>query len=146
MRGIKAQLASCSRKVAYVSPEDAVRAGRGLGSYLCPICGRYHLTSGKVASPKPATPDDKSETFDPTLLGRARLKKPRRDPPAVLTAATCLGKPRADGRVRLDVSGKEMLSEPVQPASLRFQLSRGSPVRVRLSGDRLDVVDIGSSS
>jgi hypothetical protein len=139
MRGIKAQFASCARKVAYKSAEEAARAGQGLGSYLCPICGRYHLTSSSPSRIK-VEPIEEKSIFDRSVLSRARLAKPKSKPEPKTEIATCLAKPRPDGRVRLDVAGTEILSEPVQPAHLRSELGQSMRVQVRIAGDLVTVI------
>ena len=140
MRGIKAQFASCSRKVAYKTAEDAAKAGKGLGSYQCPICGRYHLTSSPTARVKVEAPSKEEPIFEKSIVSRAKLKQPKAAPESREEFGICLCKSRPDGRIRVRIADEEFETLPIQPASLRAEMAAGLTVRVRISGSLVKVI------
>jgi hypothetical protein len=140
---MKSQFAACARKTAYATSDQAEEAARGrFGIYLCPICARYHLTSSKPATPGKAPTPERKPTFESSLLARAKLKRPKEQSVPKTVDATCAGKARADGRVRLVCEGREVLSEPVQPASLRLEIKQGVKVQVRVTDEVATVIGI----
>src|SRR5579862_5831906 len=140
---MKSQFAACARKTAYGNRSDAeAAAGSKFGVYLCPICSRYHLTSAKPGSTKRPPKEEPKPSFETSLLGRAKLKRPRAESDQRIEAAICLGKARPDGRVRLEIGGKELLSNPIQPASLRGVMKQGLKVRVKVGPDSCEVLGL----
>ncbi len=139
---MKSQFAACARKAAYPTSAEAESAARGrFGVYLCPVCARYHLTSSRPGSANAGGSEaEQKPSFETSLLGRAKLKRPKTKEIVKIEIATCLGRARPDGRVRLELGGQEVLSEPVQPASMRLEMGQGVQVRVRLTGGACSVI------
>jgi hypothetical protein len=140
---VKSQFAACARKAPFATAADAEQAARGKwGFYLCPICTRYHLTSAKAAAAGRLPDEEQKPLFDHSLLGIAKIKRPKADLKAVEKIAVCTGKPGPDGRIRVRLDRQEIVVGPVQPATLRPTLKTGVKVKVRIRGGQADFLGL----
>jgi hypothetical protein len=123
----------CASKRRFGSALEADQAaGPGLKGYHCPACGGYHLTSQAEPAPKPSPGEERKQTFEPSVLGRAKLiRRPSEKPSKRIVTAECLGRAKADGKVMVRIEGVQYeTTAAVQPAHLRGRLEPGLKVRV----------------
>jgi hypothetical protein len=139
----KSQFATCARKTPYATAAEAEQAVDGkFAAYLCPICGRYHLTSRRKATKSDPSFVDEKPAFDNSLVITAKLKRPKPDPAAQEVIGICLGKCAPDGRVRVKANGKEFLAGPVQPAATRSLLKSGVKVKLKVKGSKAEFLGL----
>jgi hypothetical protein len=123
----------CASKRRFGSSAEVEKAaGPGLKGYLCPACGGYHLTSSTSLPAKSEVQEERKQTFEPSVLGRAKLIRGRADKAEKrMVTAECLGRAKADGRVIVRIEGREYeTTTAVQPAHFRSRLKAGLRVRV----------------
>lgn len=145
-RYLKSAERACAGKAKFDSAQEAERtADWRFGSYLCPVCHKYHLTSSArpatepiPEAPKPKEPGprlgdlDWSRALDPQPKSRRAPKPPKPAKPAPPPAreARCLGAPDAKGRIPLLIEGQIVKSAPVKDPRMLPRLERDAKVRV----------------